>query len=81
MRTIEFEGREFEYDESAFFDWNLQCKLQDASGFSAVITASKALFEDADAVAAELGNDIRKMDGLVSACLNDTIKVSEKAKN
>lgn len=81
MRTIEHEGKEFEYDEDALYDWELQCTLQDARGYTAVIAASRKLFEDADAYAAELGGDIRKMDGLVTACLQDAVKASEKVKN
>lgn len=81
MRTIEFEGREYEYDEEAFYDWKLQRTLSKTSGPAAVIATSDALFEDSDFVAETLGNDIRKMDALVSACLNDIIKASETAKN
>lgn len=80
-KTIKFEGHEFEYDADAFFDWRLQRDLIGKPGMAAVVRTSESLFEDPDAVAAELGNDIRKMDALVTACLHDMMEESEKVKN
>lgn len=71
MKKIEYRGMTFQYDDSEFGKWSFQRKLSDARGSKSVFIAADALFGDADAVAAKLGDDAETMAGLVQACIAD----------
>ena len=78
MKEIEFHGKRFGYDDKAFYKWSVQRGFARAQGIERVFTIADAVFEDADAVAAELGDDVQEMAQLIEAIVND---LTEQAKN
>lgn len=79
MKTIEYKGMEFEYDDSVLAKWSFIRRMYRASADAErAIVAAEGLLPDVDGAAEKLGDSAEAMAGLVSAIFED---MAEPGKN
>lgn len=68
MATINFHGIDIEYNEKAFVSWKFQRQFSKLEGpKQAFFAADALLYDNADEIAEQLGDDVNVMGELINA--------------